>query len=74
MRGYLEDLEVGRPVEVGQVTVTAEEIVEFARRFDPQPFHTDEDAARSSPFGGLIASGWHTASLCMRLVTPSRCG
>ena len=68
MRGYLEDLEVGRTVEVGQVTVTAEEIVEFARKFDPQPFHTDEAAARGSPFGGLIASGWHTASLCMRLV------
>ncbi len=68
MRGYLEDLEVGRTVEVGQVTVTAEEIVAFARQFDPQPFHTDEAAARGSPFGGLIASGWHTASLCMRLV------
>ncbi len=68
MNAYLEDLELGRTIDVGQVSVTAEDIVEFARKFDPQPFHVDEAAAQSSPFGGLIASGWHTASLCMRLV------
>src|SRR5262249_53565799 len=43
----------------------------FARQFDPQPFHLDEEAARRSPYGGLIASGWHTAAICMRLVVDS---
>ena len=48
--------------------MTKEEIVAFAREFDPQPFHVDEEAARRSPFGGLIASGWHSAALCMRMI------
>jgi acyl dehydratase len=65
---YLEDFEAGETIDLGRVTVTREEIVEFARRFDPQPFHLDEEAARRSIFGGLIASGWHTASLFMRLL------
>jgi acyl dehydratase len=60
---YWEDLQVGEVRELGPVTVTAGEIVEFAKRFDPQPFHLDADAARESPFGGLIASGWHTAAI-----------
>jgi acyl dehydratase len=51
--------------EVGPVSVSEEEILEFANRFDPQPFHIDPEAAKSSPFGGLIASGWHTAALFM---------
>ena len=62
---YWEDFQVGDVAELGPVTVTEEEIVEFGRRFDPQPFHVDPEAARESPFGGLIASGWHTAAIYM---------
>ncbi|MBL8487926.1 MAG: MaoC family dehydratase [Rhodocyclaceae bacterium] len=64
---YWEDFPVGSVREFGGITMTREDIVEFARRFDPQPFHVDEEAARHSPFGGLIASGWHTASVAMRM-------
>jgi acyl dehydratase len=62
---YWEDFHVGDVAELGPVTVTEDEIVEFATRFDPQPFHVDPGAARESPFGGLIASGWHTAAIYM---------
>ena len=62
---YWEDFAVGDVVEIGPVTVSAAEIVEFASRFDPQPFHLDDDAGRATPFGGLIASGWHTTALFM---------
>ena len=65
---YLEDLHVGQTFTTGSVTVTTEAIRAFAREFDPQPFHLDEDAARDSLFGGLAASGWHTAALRMRLL------
>lgn len=65
---YLEDYAAGMTDSFGSVTVTAEEIVRFARDFDPQPMHTDPVAAANSPFGGLIASGWHTASLAMRML------
>lgn len=68
---YFEDIEVGDTEEFGSYTLTREEILEFAEQFDPQPFHLDEDAAEESPFGGLVASGWHTASLCMRLVVEN---
>lgn len=64
---WFEDLTPGREFELGSVTVTEEEIIEFASKFDPQPFHVDPDAAVDGPFGGLIASGWHTGSLWMRL-------
>jgi acyl dehydratase len=64
---YFEDFQVGEVVELGRKRLTAEEIVSFAREFDPQPFHVDEDAAARSPYGGLIASGWHTAAVFMRL-------
>jgi acyl dehydratase len=64
---HFEDIEVGRAVPLGSRSVTAEEIVAFARAYDPQPFHLDEAAARSTPLGGLAASGWHTAGLMMRL-------
>jgi len=64
---YWEDFEVGDVTELGPVTVTAEEIVEFASRYDPQPFHLDEQAGRTSPFGGLVASGWHTTALFMSM-------
>jgi acyl dehydratase len=62
---YWEDFQVGEVAELGPVAVSEDEIVEFARRFDPQPFHVDPEAARESPFGGLIASGWHTAAIYM---------
>jgi acyl dehydratase len=61
-----EDIPFGSTVEIGSVTVTAEEIVAFAREFDPQPFHVDEEAAAKSHFGGLVASAWHTSALFMR--------
>jgi len=64
---YFEDFPVGEILEYGDCLVTAEAIVEFARQFDPQPFHLDDDAARGTQAGGLIASGWQTASLLMRM-------
>ena len=64
---YFEDVEVGDAAEFGEYQVTAEEVVAFAERYDPQPFHTDEAAAQGSVFGGLVASGWHTAAMCMRM-------
>jgi acyl dehydratase len=64
---YWEDFAVGTTREFGGLSVTKEEILRFAKQFDPQPFHVDEEAARRSPFGGLIASGWHTAALAMRM-------
>lgn len=64
---YFEDFPPGEIREYGDRIVTAEEIVKFARRFDPQPFHLDEAAARDSQAGGLIASGWHTAALLARM-------
>jgi len=62
---HWEDFRTGDVVEVGPITVTEDEIVEFATRFDPQPFHIDPAAAAQTPFGGLIASGWHTTALFM---------
>ena len=64
---YLEDFAVGQVFNTGRLRVDKEQIFAFARQFDPQPFHLDEDAARKSPFQGLAASGWHTAALTMRL-------
>ena len=64
---YFEDFNAGDVLELGSVTVTEEEIVEFASRYDPQPFHVDAEAAKASPFGGLVASGWHTTALFMGL-------
>ena len=65
---YLEDLRVGQTFTTGSVTVTTETIKAFARDYDPQPFHLDEATAEDSLFGGLAASGWHTAALSMRLL------
>ena len=65
---YWEDLFVGKVIELGPREVSREEIIEFARRYDPQPFHTDEAAAKNSIYGGLIASGWHTCAMMMRMV------
>lgn len=64
---YFEDYTAGTTYEYGHVTVDEAEIIEFARRFDPQPIHVDPDFAASGPFTGLIASGWHTGSIMMRL-------
>ena len=65
---YLEDFAVGQVFNTGRLRVDKEQIFAFARQFDPQPFHLDEEAARNSPFQGLAASGWHTAALTMRLM------
>lgn len=65
---YHEDIDEGAHHELGQVTLSEAEILSFAERYDPQPFHVDREAAADSPYGGVIASGWHTASACMRLV------
>ena len=69
MQYHLEDLEVGQRFTSPPYAVTAEAIIAFARQFDPQPFHTDPAAARDSFFGELVASGWHTAAITMRLLT-----
>ena len=65
---YFEDYVPGAAYEYGSITLSEQEIVEFARRFDPQFIHTDPRTAADGPFGGLIASGWHTAGLTMRLL------
>jgi acyl dehydratase len=68
---YLEDLSAGELHTTGSVEVNEAEIVAFAARYDPQPMHTDPQAAVRGPFGGLIASGWHTAAMVMRLFVDS---
>ncbi len=65
---YFEDYAIGATLEVGTITVDQDEMIAFARRYDPQPFHTDPEAAAHSIYGGLIASGWHTAAMMMRLI------
>ena len=69
---YFEDIRVGDVFEVGRYTFTADNIKAFATRFDPQSFHVDEAAAERSHFGGLVASGWHTAVAWMRLMIDYR--
>jgi len=70
-RLYLEDFFVGQRFTSGSQAIDADAIKAFARAFDPQPFHLDEEAAKASLFGGLIASGWHTAAISMRLQVQS---
>src|SRR5687767_11363648 len=65
---YLDDLAIGRKFVTGAVTLTLQDCKAFAAEFDPQPFHLDEEAARRSVFGRIVASGWYTASLSMRLL------
>ncbi len=66
---YFEDFHVGDTLELGETAqITADEIITFARQFDPQPFHLDAEQAKESLFGQLVASGWHTTSLMMRLL------
>ena len=71
---WWEDFKVGERSEMGRHTFGADEIVTFARQFDPQPFHTDPQAARESAFGGLIASGWHVCAAGMRMLTEQILG
>lgn len=68
---YFEDARLGQTFASGPVTVTQDDIIAYARQFDPQTFHTDPAAAVHTPFGELVASGWHTASLTMRLMTKA---
>ena len=65
---YWEDFAPGQVRETGGHSLSEEEIIEFAKKYDPQPFHIDKEKARQSHFGGLIASGWQTAGLCMRML------
>jgi acyl dehydratase len=69
---FLEDVAVGDARTTGPVEVTQEAIIAFARDYDPQPFHIDPAAAAASPFGGLIASGWHVAGMAMRQFVDQR--
>ena len=68
---YFEDFVAGQALAAGTRTVSEEEIIAFASQYDPQPFHIDHDAAGASIFGGVIASGWHTCSMMMRLVVDA---
>ena len=65
---YWEDLEVGAETLFGHYDVTREEVLEFARKYDPQPFHLDDEAAAKTHFGRLAASGWHTAAMAMSVI------
>ena len=65
---YFEDIDAGETHDLGSYTADRAELIEFARRYDPQPIHVDPDAAAQTLFGGLIASGWHTAGSCMGLL------
>ena len=65
---FWEDIKIGERENIGSVVVDKDEVIEFAARYDPQPFHVDEEAAKKSIYGGLIASGWHTCAMVMRLM------
>ena len=71
---YFEDFAAGQVYELGSRTVTEDEIVDFARQWDPQPFHVDAEAAKQSVFGGLIASGWQTGAIWMRMYVDAVLG
>ncbi|HXZ02714.1 MAG TPA: MaoC family dehydratase [Stellaceae bacterium] len=68
---YFEDFRVGEVLALGSRQISEAEIIAFAREFDPQPFHVDPERARASVFGGLVASGWHTCALYMRLLVDA---
>jgi len=68
---FLEDFSAGMTFRSGSATIAADEIKRFAAEFDPQPFHLDDAAARETMFGGLAASGWHTAAITMKLIVTS---
>lgn len=67
-RIHYEDIEVGRAISFGRKVVTKEEVIEFALAFDPQPFHTGEETAKQTHIGELIASGWHSCGILMRMI------
>jgi len=69
---WLEDMPLSIKLTLGSYTFTEENIIAFAKRYDPQPFHVDKDAALRSAYGGLIASGWHTAAVWMKLMMAYR--
>ena len=69
---WFEDVPLGGKATLGSYTFTEENIVAFAKKYDPQPFHIDKEAAARSPYGGLIASGWHTALIWMKLMIAYR--
>lgn len=69
---WFEDFRIGARMDLGSYTFTEEEIIRFARKYDPQPFHVDPEAAKEGPFGGLVASGWHTAAIWMKLMIATR--
>ncbi|MEX0838671.1 MAG: MaoC family dehydratase [Parvibaculum sp.] len=71
---WFEDIEIGARMELGAYTFTEEEIIRFATKYDPQYFHTDPEAAKAGPFGGLTASGWHTTATWMKTMIRSRTG
>ena len=71
---YLEDLRPGETIALGSLVVDRDELIEFGRRYDPQPFHVDEAAGAASPFGGVIASGWHTGAMFQRLLVDGIVG
>jgi len=71
---WWEDFRIGERSEMGRHTFNEPEIIAFGKQFDPQPFHVDPEAARRSPFGGLIASGWHTCAVGMRLMVEHYIG
>lgn len=68
---FWEDFVVGETIEIGRRSIDRDEVVAFATEFDPQPFHVDDVAAKASTFGGLIASGWHTCAMVMRMMCDS---
>jgi len=68
---YWEDFKVGDSASIGERVVDKAEVIAFAKAYDPQPFHVDEEAAKESIFGGLIASGWHTVGMVMRMTVDS---
>jgi acyl dehydratase len=65
---YYEDIDIGEVREIGQYTADRDELIQFAERYDPQPIHVDPETAADTMYGGIIASGWHTASACMALL------
>lgn len=69
---YFDDLRVGDKFHTGSYEMTLEDVVSFARQWDPQPLHVDFEAAAASPFGGIIASGWHTAAVVMKLTAEAK--
>jgi acyl dehydratase len=71
---YFEDFHVGQTIELGSRSVTEEEIIDFAKQFDPQSFHVDKEIASKSIYGGIIASGWHTCGLIMRAIVDGYMG